>query len=141
MGISLTPEERFEVFGYADPTEHAQEAEERWGDTDAYRQSARRTARYTKADWLRIKAESQDIETRLAAALAAGVAPDSAAAMDLAEAHRRHISGSYYDCPPQMHRALGDMYVEDPRFTAHYEDVAPGLASYVRDSIHANAVR
>jgi len=141
MGISLTPEERFEVFGDFDPAEHASEAEERWGDTDTYRESMRRTSRYTKADWLRIKAESESIETRLAAALAAGVAADSAEAMDLAEEHRQHIAGSYYDCPPSMHRGLADMYVEDPRFTAHYEDVAPGLAAYVRDAIHANAAR
>ena len=141
MGISLTPEERFEVFGGFDPVEHAQEAEERWGDTDAYRQSQRRTSGYTKADWQRIMAEGRDIETRLAAALAAGVAADSIAAMDLAEGHRRHIAGSYYDCPPELHRALGNMYVEDPRFTAHYEAVAPGLAAYFRDAIHANAAR
>ena len=141
MGISLTPEERFEVFGDTDPTQHAAEAAQRWGDTDAYRESSRRTSRYTKADWQRIMAEGKNIETRLAAALAAGLASDSAMAMDLAEEHRRHISGSYYDCPLEMHRSLADMYVQDPRFTAHYEEVAPGLATYVRDAIQANAAR
>jgi hypothetical protein len=33
------------------------------------------------------------------------------------------------------------MYLADPRFTQHYEDVAPGLAQYVHDAIHANADR
>ena len=33
------------------------------------------------------------------------------------------------------------MYVADPRFTKTYEDLAPGLAAYVRDAIHANADR
>jgi hypothetical protein len=33
------------------------------------------------------------------------------------------------------------MYLTDPRFTRTYEDVAPGLAQYVRDAIHANADR
>ena len=32
-------------------------------------------------------------------------------------------------------------YVSDPRFTKTYEDLAPGLAQYVRDAIHANADR
>ena len=41
MGINLTPEERFEVFGDFDPDEYAAEVEERWGDTDAYRESQR----------------------------------------------------------------------------------------------------
>jgi hypothetical protein len=31
------------------------------------------------------------------------------------------------------------MYVADPRFTAMYEEVAPGLAVFVRDAIVANA--
>src|SRR5438046_2944508 len=30
MGISLTPEERFEVFGDQDPAQYAEETEERW---------------------------------------------------------------------------------------------------------------
>lgn len=50
MGISLTPEERFEVFGDFDPEAHAEEAAERWGGYDAYQASQRRTAAYTKAD-------------------------------------------------------------------------------------------
>src|SRR5689334_23987956 len=58
MGNSLTPEERFEVFGEHDPTQYADEAEQRWGDTDAYKQSQERTSRYTKQDWLDIKAET-----------------------------------------------------------------------------------
>jgi hypothetical protein len=33
------------------------------------------------------------------------------------------------------------MYVADERFTAHYDDRAPGLAAYLRDAIVANAVR
>jgi hypothetical protein len=60
--------------------------------------------------------------------------------MDLAERHRQQIS-RYYDCTYQIHRGLADMYVADPRFTAHYEKYGPGLAQYVRDAIHANADR
>lgn len=40
-----------------------------------------------------------------------------------------------------MHRALGDMYVADPRFAAHYEERAAGLSAYLRDAISANAAR
>jgi DNA-binding transcriptional MerR regulator len=141
MGIELTPEERFEVFGDDDPAQYAAEAEERWGDTDAWAESQRRTRGYTKADWLRVKAEGADVERRFAAALAAGAPADSAEAMDLAEEHRQQISRNFYDCPPQMHAALGQMYVADPRFAAHYEEVAPGLAQYVSTAVQANAAR
>ena len=61
--------------------------------------------------------------------------------MDAAERHRRHIHDRVYDLDHTFHRALADMYVVDPRFTKTYEDIAPGLAAYVRDAIHANADR
>jgi hypothetical protein len=141
MGISLTPQERFEVFGEQDPAQHDAEVEERWGETDAYQQSRRRTSSYTKDDWLRIKAEGADLERRFAEALRDGVPADSERAMDLAEEHRQQIGRNFYDCPPQMHAGLGRMYVEDERFTAHYEQVAPGLARWVSTAVQANAAR
>nr|WP_281371557.1 TipAS antibiotic-recognition domain-containing protein [Petropleomorpha daqingensis] len=141
MGISLTPEERFEVFGDDDPSRYDAEVQERWGETDAYRESRRRTSSYTKDDWLRIKEEGAEVERRFAEALRSGAAADSEQAMDVAEEHRQHISRWFYDCPPEMHAGLGRMYVEDERFTAHYEEIAPGLAEYVSTAVQANAAR
>jgi DNA-binding transcriptional MerR regulator len=141
MAIPLTPEERFEVFGEHDPARYEAEVQERWGETDAYAQSRRRTAAYTKEDWVRIKAGGEDLVQRMASALRAGVAPDAAEAMDLAEEHRQQITADFYDCPPEVHAALGRMYVEDERFTATYEAVAPGLAQWVSTAVQANAAR
>jgi DNA-binding transcriptional MerR regulator len=141
MGISLTPEERFEIFGDFVPEEYEQEAKDRWGDTDAYKQSQRRVAAYTKADWAQMGAESSAIEQSLAAAMNEGASADSDRAMELAEQHRQHITRWFYDCGYDMHRGLGQMYVSDPRFSAHYEKVAPGLARYVSEAITANGVR
>ena len=141
MGISLTPEERFEVFGEHDPAQYEAEVSQRWGETDAYAQSKRRTAAYSKDDWVRIKAEGAHLEARFAAAMRDGVPPDAEPAMDLAEEHRQSITRNYYDCPPEMHAGLGRMYVEDERFTAHYEEIAPGLAQYVSTAVQANAAR
>jgi DNA-binding transcriptional MerR regulator len=142
MGISLTPQEQFEVFGPDFEGElYAAEAEQRWGDSDAWTQSRRRTAAYTKEDWVALTAESAGIEQGLAAALAAGVAAGDPRAMFLAEALRAHIERWFYDVSPAMHRGLGDMYVADSRFARHYEDAAPGLAQYLRDAIQANADR
>ena len=139
MGISLTPEERFEVFGDHDPEEYAAEVEERWGDTDAYRESRRRVARYTKADWERIKAEGQAAIEQVVAAMNAGKPVDWPEAMAGAEAHRQQITDAFYECTYEIHVGLADMYVADPRFTATYEKIAPGLAQYLHDAIKANA--
>jgi len=141
MGINLTPEERFEVFGDFDPDQYKDEVEERWGDTDAYRESSKRTARYTKTDWERIKAQGQAAIEQVVAAMNAGKPADSPDAMDGAEAHRRQIDDAFYACSYELHVGLAQMYIADPRFTATYETIAPGLARYLHDAIKANAAR
>ncbi|MFC9305429.1 MerR family transcriptional regulator [Streptomyces albidoflavus] len=141
MGINLTPEEKFEVFEGYDPDQYADEARQRWGHTDAYRESQRRTASYTKADWQRLKDEFDALHARVAELLAQGMPADAPEAMDAAEEHRRFIDGAHYPCDARMHTCLADMYVADPRFTATYEAIRPGLAQYLHDAIHANARR
>jgi MerR family transcriptional regulator, thiopeptide resistance regulator len=136
-----TTAELKELFGDGFSDEHQQEAQERWGDTDAWRQSASRTKRYTTADWAQVKVEAEAVNSAFIAALQAGEPATSVAAMDAAEAHRLHIHERFYDISYDFHRGLADMYVADPRFTKTYDDLAPGLAAYVRDAIHANAER
>ncbi|UFR03124.1 MerR family transcriptional regulator [Streptomyces sp. Go40/10] len=141
MGINLTPEERFEVFGDKDPEQYAEEVEQRWGGTEAYAESQRRAAAYGKEDWTRIQAEVDDWNQRYAALVAAGEQPAGEAAMDLAEEHRRYISRWYFEVPYEMHRCFGEMYVSDERFKAFYDSLHPGLAEHLRDAILANADR
>lgn len=141
MGIALTPEEKFEVFGDHDPDHYDEESRRRWGGTDAYRESRRRTAAHTKEDWLRIKAEAARNTEAFVALMDAGAAPDSEEAMDLAEEHRLHICRNFYDCDYGIHTGLAEMYVTDHRFTAVYDEAGPGLAAYLREAILANAVR
>ncbi|XNY99895.1 MerR family transcriptional regulator [Micrococcus luteus] len=133
-----------DLFGaeYAEEFEGYQaEAEQRWGDTDAWAQSQERTRTYGAEDWAGIKAESDEVNALIVAAMAAGQPADSVPAMDAAEAARQHMSRWFFDVCPAMHRNLGDMYVADPRFAKTYEDLAPGLTQYLRDAIHANADR
>jgi DNA-binding transcriptional MerR regulator len=141
LGIELTPEEMLEVFGDHDPLEYADEVEERWGDTDAYRQSVERSKRYSKDDWSTIMAEAEAIGSGFGEALRSGEPADGERAMDLAEQHRQHISRWFYDCSYEMQRGLAEMYVADQRFADTYEQIEPGLAAYVREAVLANADR
>ncbi len=134
-----TDTELREIFGDGFADEYQAEARERWGDTDAWKQSAARTQRYTKADWAAIKADMDAINDAFAAAKRAGEPADGTVATAVAERARRHIDDRFYDCPPSFHACLGEMYVADPRFAATYDDLEPGLARYVRDAIVANA--
>lgn len=144
MDIELSADEMLEVFGEAYAADHdalQDEARQRWGDSEAWAQSRRRTSRYTKQDWQQAMADQQAAADRLVAAMEAGLPADSPEAMDAAEAHRQQITRWFYDCSHAIHRGLADMYVQDPRFTQTYEDMAPGLAAYVHEAIHANADR
>lgn len=141
MGINLTPEEKFEVFGDKDPEAHAEEAERRWGGTEQYAESQRRAARYTKDDWKRMQAEVASWGERYVALMAEGEEPSGERAMDMAEEHREHITKWFYACSYDIHRGLGEMYVSDERFKEFYDSMQPGLAEHLRDAITANAAR
>jgi len=140
-GIPMERSDMFEVFGDFDPAEHEAEAAARWGETEAYKESARRTRRYAKEDWLRFRAESEAVSETIAMLMDEGVAPDDPRTMDAAERHRLLIDAWFYPCPHEMHEQLGRMYVADARFAATYEKVRPGMAQYLCDAIAANAAR
>ena len=140
-GAPMTKEEMFEVFGDFDPSEYEEEVQQRWGDTEAYKVSARRTAKYTKQDWERYKAESDANGARMIALFDDGVAPDDSRAMDVAEEARLLIDKWFYPLSREMHVYLGEMYVSDPRFKANYDKQREGLAQWLHDAILANAAR
>jgi hypothetical protein len=124
-----------------DAEAHAEEARERWGDTEAYKESARRTGGYSPEQVAAIKAELEAIEAKMASLLTGGAAPESGEAMAAAEEARLHIHRWYYPCSHAMHAGLAEMYTADPRFKAHYDDRAEGLAQFVADAIRANGER
>lgn len=140
-GIQLTAEDQIEIFGTtAFSAEYADEASERWGDTDAWKQSRERVSTFTKQDWIDIKADNDALLEALAQAKRTGVEPGSAEANDLAARHRASIE-RYYDCGDEMHRCLVQMYLADERFTRYYDDVEPGLAQYVHDIVVASCLK
>lgn len=137
---SMTDAEMKELFGDTFEESYAAEAQERWGDTAAWKQSQARTKHFTKADWERVKAEGDAVNAAFAACLDAGLPADSDEAAAAAELHRSSIE-TFYDCSHEFHRNLAAMYVSDPRFTKTYDDVRPGMAQYLHDAIVANAAR
>jgi DNA-binding transcriptional MerR regulator len=125
------------MFDGFDAGQYADEVTERWGETDAYKESALRTKRYGKAEWEQIRREAEAIYARLAELMHEGAAPDDARSKSVVEAHRAHIDRWFYPCSTQMLAGLAEMYVADPRFTAKLDNVAPGLAQYLHDAIVA----
>jgi hypothetical protein len=138
-GEAMNDTTMFEVFGDFDPILYEAEVEERWGDFDAYRESARRTARYSKEDWKQMKEEGDAVARELGERLAAGGEPGDANVQALVERHRLQIDRWFYPCSIEMQVHLGDMYAADPRFSASYDRYQPGLARFLRDAIRVRA--
>lgn len=114
--------------------EYAEEAKQRWGDTDAYKQSAERTRHWTKEDYKKAELDQQAITQEVANLMKAGEPVESYAVQQVIEKHYKYL-GRFYDAPYDMYRNLGKMYVDDPRFTAYYDKFAKGLAVFMRDAI------
>lgn len=135
---NLTPAEQAEVWGTGWNAEYQEEAEERWGGTDEWVESERRKNAMTEEDFARAREETAALEERLAAARREGVEPGSDRANALAEAHRADLS-RWFDVTHPKHVLIARGYVEDPRWTAHYDEHEPGLAAWLKEVIDANA--
>lgn len=137
--IHMDKEEMVDIFGDFDPADHADEARERSGATEAYGESARRSAAYTKDDWRRFKRESDMVNAAVARLMGDGVDPRDPRALDVVERHRLLIDRWFYPCSREMHAELGRLYVTDRRFGETCERIRPGMADYLRVATAANA--
>lgn len=138
-GTTMAADDLFGVFGDFDPADYDEEVRRRWGGSDAYAESARRTARYTKADWQAIKVERDGITAAFVDALDRGLAPDDPAVQAIVERHWQHLARWFYTPTPEMYAGLGDLYVGDPRFTRNIDRTRPGLAAYQRAAMRRYA--
>lgn len=127
-----------QMFEGFDPKTYEDEARAQWGHTEAYQESARRTAGYGAAEWGEIQRETAEIYARLSGLMLQGAAVSSPDVQAAVEDHRRHLDRWFYPCSVQMHRGVAEMYVSDPRFTANLDKVAAGFAQFLRDAIAAS---
>ena len=137
-GQTMQPVDVTKMFDGFRPEDYEEEARQRWGHTEAYKESARRTRQYGKPEWEAIRRESEAIYARLAGLMQQGAAASDPAVQAAVEEHRMHIDRWFYPCSKQMHHGLGEMYVADARFTANLDKVAPGFARFLRDAIAAS---
>lgn len=127
------------LFDGFDPSRYEEEAGQRWGHTDAYKESARRTSRYKDQDWKLLQAEQDRIYSDAIAAMNAGTAPEDPAAMSVAERHRLLIGRWFYPCSKAMHRGLAAMFEADARFAQNIDRHGKGLTPFFAAAIRANA--
>jgi hypothetical protein len=114
---------------------YEEEVKERWGNTDAYRQSKSRTSKYSKDDFDAAKVDQEAATELFVYAFGNSLPIDSPKAQEAVIAHREAITKWFYDCSIEMQKNLALMYIEDPRFKEYYDGRVRGLAQYVHDAI------
>ncbi len=128
----INVETLYDAFNKNELEKYKEEARQKWGHTDAYKQSIARTKNWTKIDYDRVKSENEKLIRALIKAMPQGI--ESVEVQKLVALHHQGIS-QFYDCSYEMYRNLGKMYVEDPRFTANYDKFKPGLAEFLYRAI------
>lgn len=77
---------------------------------------------------------SQELNDTLKAAFEQGD-PASECAQKACALHKQWL-GFYWDSySKEAHIGVTQMYVNDPRFTAYYDQIAPGCAAFLRDAV------
>ncbi len=137
-GKTMNKKEMFTAFDMTDIEQHkekyAQEVKEKYGKSEAYKESEEKTSKYSKEDWAVIMQEGSDIYKRAAALM--NKKPSDPKVQETVGDLRKYITKHFYNCTPEIFRGLGDMYVQDERFTKNIDQYKEGLAKFLREAMH-----
>ena len=115
--------------------QYANEARERWGDTDTYREYTGKTKHYTREKWESAADGMMGIFAEFAGCKKSGESPDSETAQALAAKLQAFITENYYNCTKEILTGLGQMYVCDERFRENIDKCGDGTAQFAADAI------
>ena len=111
------------------------EAQEKWGNSDAYKEHQEKTKNYSKQKWNDLTEGMDRIMAEFALCMKRGAAPDSSEAQNLVKCLQNHICENYYHCTNEILAGLGQMYVGDERFKNNIDKNADGTAEFVCKAI------
>lgn len=112
---------------------YAEEVKERWGNTDAYAQSQKKTSKYTKEDWKRVNEGMDELLKQFSESLNEN--PASEKVQGLVRGWQQYITETYYECTKEVLAGLGQMYVMDERFTKNMDKYGEGTAKLISEAI------
>lgn len=133
---TMNDQDKFEGFKQKliDDNERAYGAEirEKYGD-EAVNRSNQKFAKMSKEEYEHVKALEEEVKRALGDALEDGN-PAGELAQKVCKLHKEWLS-YMADYSKEYHLALVQMYVDDPRFKAYYDSVAPGATEFLRDAV------
>ena len=110
--------------------EYAEEVRQRWGSTDAYKESQQRNTDFNKAAVL-----LDEVFEEFAELDRSGISPDDEAAKIQVEKLQRCITDNFYTCTNEILAGLGQMYAADVRFKNNIDKHGEGTAEFVSQCI------
>ena len=111
------------------------ETEERFGDTDAYKEYKQKTADYTKDKWQGVNDGLMSVLAKFAECMNNGHTAVSDEAQALVKELQAYITENYYTCTKEILAGLGQMYVADERFKNNIDKNGEGTAEFISEAI------
>lgn len=111
------------------------EAKERWGETVAYKEQAKKTANYSKDKWQEVNNGLMTVLAKFAECRQKGNSADSAEAQALVKELQTYITENFYTCSNEILAGLGLMYVSDERFKTNIDKNGDGTTDFVSKAI------
>ena len=113
------------------------EAKQRWGETEAYKEHAEKTAKYTKDKWQDVNDGLNAVFTKFAECKQNGNTANSEEAQALVKELQNYITENYYTCTKEILAGLGQMYAADERFKTNIDKIGDGTAEFVSKAIES----
>ena len=113
------------------------EAKRLWGETDAYKEHAEKTAKYTKDKWQAVNDGLMVVFAKFAECKNNGNTAYTNEAQLLVKELQIYITENYYTCTKEILASLGEMYVADERFLKNIDRHGNGTAQFMSDAIKA----
>jgi DNA-binding transcriptional MerR regulator len=136
-GISMSNKEKFEGFKKKmiedNEKQYGEEAREKYGD-EAVEKSNAKVMNMTEEQYKEVTGLEKQLKETLAQAFATGD-PAGPLAQKAAQLHKEWLCYFWTQYSKEAHAGLAQMYVDDERFKANYDNEQPGTAEFLRDAI------
>ena len=123
------------VFDNSDFQKYSVEAQEKWGNTSAYKEHIEKTKDYSKQKWNNLAEDMDNIMAEFAVRMKNEKVYDSEETQSLVKRLQNHITENYYLCTNEILAGLGQMYIGDERFENNIDKHGEGTAEYICQAI------